>query len=107
MNVSYRWLTALAPELEGTPEQIADRLAMYGAPVDEIVSVGAEIEDIVIARVEGVRRHPNADRLSLCEVDAGTGEVFQVVCGAPNVRAGHYYPFAPVGASLPGGIKIR
>ncbi len=107
MNVSYRWLTALAPELGDSPERIADRLAMYGAPVDEIVRLSAEISDIVIARVESVRRHPNADRLSLCEVDAGTGELLQVVCGAPNVRAGRYYPFAPVGAGLPGGITIR
>ncbi|HEX6940691.1 MAG TPA: phenylalanine--tRNA ligase subunit beta [Longimicrobiales bacterium] len=107
MNVSYRWLTALAPELTDSPERVADRLAMYGAPVDEIVALGEPIADIVVARVESVRRHPNADRLSLCTVDAGTGESLQVVCGAPNVRAGGYYPFAPVGAALPGGITIR
>src|SRR5690606_9162208 len=107
MNVSYRWLTALARELGDTPERIADRLAMYGAPVDEIVRLDAEGADIVIARGEGVRRHPNADRPRLCEVDAGTGELLQVVCGAPNVRAGRFYPFAPVGAGLPGGITIR
>lgn len=107
MNVSYRWLIALAPELGDTPERIADRLAMYGAPVDEILRLDAEISDIVIARVESVRKHPNADRLSLCEVDAGTGGLLQVVCGAPNVRAGRFYPFAPVGAGLPGGITIR
>src|SRR5690606_21712125 len=56
---------------------------------------------------EAVRRHPNADRLSVCEVDAGVGVRVPVECGAPNVRAGAYYPFAPVGASLPGGIRIR
>ena len=107
MNVSYRWLTALAPELSDKPQEIADRLAMYGAPVDEIVSLADAISDIVVARVESVRQHPNADRLSLCEVDAGTGERLQVVCGAPNVEAGHFYPFAPVGARLPGDFKIR
>jgi len=107
MNISYRWLTSLAPGLTDAPERVADRLAMYGAPVDELVSIGASIGDIVVARVERVERHPNADRLSLCEVDAGTGELLQVVCGAPNVRAGGYYPFAPVGAELPGGIRIR
>jgi len=107
MNVSFNWLKELAPGLEGTPEELADRLAMYGAPVDAIEPVGEGLADIVVARVERVRPHPNADRLSLCEVDAGTGEVQQVVCGAPNVRAGAYYPFAPVGAPLPGGITIR
>src|SRR5690606_10168747 len=77
------------------------------APVDAIEPVGQPLADIIVARIERVRRHPDADRLSLCEVDAGTGELLQVVCGAPNVRAGGYYPFAPVGASLPGGITIR
>lgn len=107
MNVSYRWLTALAPGLTDAPARVVERLAMYGAPVDEVIELGAGISDIVIARVEGVRRHPNAERLSLCEVDAGGGERVQVVCGAPNVKAGRYYPFAPVGARLPGGITIR
>ncbi len=107
MNVSYRWLTALAPELEESPDRIAERLAMYGAPVDEVIALGEAIGDVVIARVERVRPHPNADRLSLCEVDAGTGELLHVVCGAPNVSAGGLYPFAPVGARLPGGLTMR
>ncbi len=106
MNISYQWLRDLAPGLEDTPEGIAARLAMYGAPVDAVVPIGAGLDDIVVARVEAVRKHPNADRLSLCEVEAGGGRL-QVVCGAPNVRAGVYYPFAPVGAELPGGIRIR
>lgn len=107
MNISYRWLKALAPGLTETPAQVADRLALYGAPVDELLSLAAQIEEIVIGRVERVERHPNADRLSLCTVDAGTGDLLQVVCGAPNVHAGSFYPFAPVGAGLPGGIRIR
>src|SRR5205807_8428967 len=53
-----------------------------------------------------VKRHPNADRLSVCLVDAGAGAV-QVVCGAPNVQAGKSYPYAPVGAVLPGGIALE
>ncbi|MFO7260424.1 MAG: phenylalanine--tRNA ligase subunit beta [bacterium] len=106
MNISYRWLRDLAPGLEDTPEGIAARLATYGAPVDAVVPLGAGLEDIVVARVESVRKHPNADRLSLCEVEAGGGRL-QVVCGAPNVRAGAYYPFAPVGAALPGGVRIK
>jgi len=107
MNISYRWLQSIAPGLQGTPHEIAERLAMLGAPVDEVVDLGAEIGDVVIARVEEVRQHPNADRLRLCTVDAGTGERVQVVCGAPNVEAGGLYPFAPVGATLPGGLEIK
>lgn len=106
MNISYRWLKSIAPGLEGTPAELAERLAMLGAPVDEIVEVGAELGDVVIARVEEVRQHPNADRLRICTVNAG-GEALQVVCGAPNVEAGGWYPFAPVGARLPGGMEIR
>jgi phenylalanyl-tRNA synthetase beta chain len=107
MNLSYRWLQALLPGLVQTPEWIAARLAAYGAPVDEIRPIGAALGDIRIARVIEAIQHPNADRLSLCKVDAGTGELLSVVCGAPNVRAGAFYPFAPVGATLPGGLQIR
>ncbi|CAN5626822.1 phenylalanine--tRNA ligase subunit beta [soil metagenome] len=107
MNISYRWLQSLAPSITDSPAELAQRLAMLGAPVDEIVELGAQITDIVIARVTEVLQHPNADRLRLCTVDAGSGAALQVVCGAPNVEAGQFYPFAPVGASLPGGVSIR
>lgn len=106
MNISYLWLRALAPTITDTPERVAERLGMLGAPVDELTLLGAELGDIVIARVAEVQPHPNADRLRLCTVDAG-GETLQVVCGAANVEAGGFYPFAPVGASLPGGMVIR
>lgn len=107
MNASLTWLRSIAPGLEGDAHAIAHRLAMYGATVDEIVDVGSALADVRIARVVEAARHPNADRLSLCRVDAGTGELLDVVCGAPNVRAGACYPFAPVGATLPGGVTIR
>ncbi|HKP75446.1 MAG TPA: phenylalanine--tRNA ligase subunit beta, partial [Longimicrobiaceae bacterium] len=107
MDVSYRWLKALAPGIQGTAREVADRLAMLGAPVDEVIDLGAELGDVVIARVDEVRPHPDADRLRLCTVVAGKGEPLQVVCGAPNVEAGHFYPFAPVGAKLPGGMEIK
>jgi phenylalanyl-tRNA synthetase beta chain len=80
---------------------------MYGATVDEIVPVGEGLREVVIARVVSAQRHPNADRLSLCQVDAGTGTILSVVCGAPNVRADRFYPFAPVGSTLPGGVTIK
>jgi phenylalanyl-tRNA synthetase beta chain len=107
MDVSYRWLKALAPSIQGTVREVADRLAMLGAPVDEVVDLGAGLADVVIARVDQVRPHPDADWLRICTVTAGKGEPLQVVCGAPNVEAGRFYPFAPVGASLPGGVEIK
>ena len=106
MNVSRRWLRAVAPGLDLSAGEIAARLAMRGAPVEGITDLAAEIAGVVIGRVERVRRHPNADRLSVCEVDGGNGTV-QVVCGAPNVRAGACYPFVPVGAVLPGDVRIK
>jgi len=107
MNLSYQWLRSILPSLSASPREVADRLAMLGAPVDEVANLGGPLRDVRIARVLEVRRHPNADRLSVCQVDAGTGEALNVVCGASNVRAGAFYPFAPAGASLPGGLSIR
>ncbi|MBI4539066.1 MAG: phenylalanine--tRNA ligase subunit beta [Gemmatimonadetes bacterium] len=106
MHVSYRWLRALAPALDLEVGEVVDRLATYGAPVDEVVWLGKGLADILVARVETVRPHPNADRLTLCDVETGSGAV-QVVCGAPNVRAGAYYPYVPTGSTLPNGVKIR
>lgn len=105
MIVSRRWLEALLGRpLEG--QDVADRLARQVAPVDGVVPIHQDLRDVLIARVLEVRQHPNADRLSLCVVDAGSAPV-DVVCGAPNVQAGKTYPFAPVGASLPGGLKLE
>ncbi len=106
MNVSLRWLRAVAPGLEADARAVAARLAMRGAPVEGIADLAAGLDGVVVGRVERVRRHPNADRLSVCEVDGGD-DVVPVVCGAPNVRAGARYPFAPVGAVLPGGVRIE
>src|SRR5574341_23052 len=106
MIVSRRWLEALLGRaLEGN--DVADRLARQVAPVDGVVPIHQDLRDVLIARVLEVRQHPNADRLSVCRVDAGGGSPLEVVCGAPNVQAGKTYPFAPVGATLPGGLKLE
>ena len=106
MNISYAWLKSLAPGLTERPEELAERLALLGAPVEEITPMSAGLEGVIIGRVKSVRGHPNADRLSLCEVDNGE-EVVQVVCGAPVIDPGGYYPFAPVGVTLPGGLELK
>src|SRR5438093_7629552 len=105
MIVSRRWLEALlGRSLEG--KEVADRLARQVAPVDGVVPIHQDLRDVLVARVLEVKQHPNADRLSLCVVDAG-GAPLEVVCGASNVQAGKSYPFAPVGAALPGGLKLE
>src|SRR3954449_8224037 len=106
MNVSRRWLEDfLRRPLE--PKDLAERLTMLGAPVDGVQPLHTDLSDIVVAVVEEVRPHPNADRLRVCAVNGGNGEPLSVVCGAANVTAGRKYPLAPVGATLPGGLKIE
>ena len=105
MNVSYRWLEACVRGGIPGPDQIAERLAARGFPIEEMKELSKGLGDIVVGHVLTVRAHPNADRLRVCEVDGGQG-VVQVVCGAPNVQADGWYPLAPVGTALPGGMKI-
>ncbi len=105
MKVSYRWVRDVAPGIGLTPAQAMERLALRGAPVEEVVDLAEGLADVVIGRVLEARPHPNADRLTLCRVMGPEGEV-SIVCGAPVVVEGAYYPFAPVGAVLPGGFRI-
>lgn len=106
MNVSLRWLEDfLRRPLD--VKDVTERLAMLGAPVDAVEPLHAGLDDILIGLVEEVRPHPNADRLRVCLVNDGTTERRNVVCGATNVTAGRKYPFAPVGATLPGGLHIE
>jgi len=107
MIVSRRWLEALLDRPLDARET-AERLTMHVAPVDAVVPLHQDLGDIVVARVLEVNKHPNADRLTLCLVDAGSaGGPVQVVCGARNVQAGKSYPYAPVGAVLPGGVRLE
>ncbi len=88
------------------PAELADRLTMLGVEVESVTAIGAPVERLVVGRVLDVRRHPDADKLSLCRVDVGRGEPLPIVCGARNVHAGGLYPTALEGARLPGGMTI-
>lgn len=102
MNISRRWLEAfLLRPLDS--DDASRRLGALGAAVDAVEPIHQGLEGILVAVVESVRQHPNADRLRVCEVNDGSGTLRQVVCGAPNVTAGKRYPFAPVGSSVPVG----
>src|SRR3989442_3770767 len=105
MKLPLSWLREWVG-VEGTPEDIATALTHRGFYVEGIEAHGHSYPRVVVGRVLEVMRHPNADRLTLCRVDSGAGEV-RVVCGAPNVRAGMVVPLATVGAALPGGTVIR
>lgn len=101
MKVSVAWLKELvAVDLDAV--SLARALTMGGLEVEEASTVGAAFTGIVVAHVKKVSPHPNADKLRVTEVDAGTGELLQIVCGAPNVAEGQKVPCALVGAKLPG-----
>ena len=101
MKVSVNWLKELV-DIHLSVEDLAHMLTMAGLEVEEITPVAAAFDNIVVAEVKSTVPHPNADKLRVCEVDAGTGALLQIVCGAPNVAAGMRVPCALVGAKLPG-----
>jgi phenylalanyl-tRNA synthetase beta chain len=82
-------------------------LTMSGAEVEDVTPAAPPFSGVVVAEVKAVEKHPNADKLSVCQVDAGTGGVLNIVCGAPNVRAGMKVPCATIGAVLPGNFEIK
>ena len=102
MQFPESWLRSFCnPDL--STQQLADLLTMAGLEVEELQPVAPAFTGVVVAQVLEVAKHPDADRLNVCKVDAGTGEVLQIVCGAPNVRPGIKIPCATVGAELPPG----
>jgi phenylalanyl-tRNA synthetase beta chain len=106
MQFPESWLRAYAdPALDS--DALAQALTMAGLEVDETVAVAPPFCGVVVAEVLDVARHPDADRLTVCRVDAGAGAVLTIVCGAPNVTAGIRVPCALVGAELPGGFAIK
>ena len=102
MQFSEHWLRTMAdPKMSS--EALAHLLTMSGLEVEEVEPVAPPFSKVVVAKVLEVEKHPNADRLTVCKVDAGTGEILNIVCGAPNVRAGMTTMCALVGAELPPG----
>src|SRR6202034_4608119 len=82
--------------------ELADKLTMIGLEVERIEDKATLLAPFIIARVVEAKQHPNADRLRVCMVDTGSGDPIQVVCGAPNARAGMKAVFVPPGAYIPG-----
>ncbi|MFN3594730.1 MAG: phenylalanine--tRNA ligase subunit beta [Thiobacillaceae bacterium] len=106
MQFSERWLRSLV-QTDLTLEDLAQRLTMAGLELEAVVPVAPAFDRVVVAEILRAERHPNADRLQLCEVSAGSGEPLRIVCGAPNARPGLKTACALVGAVLPGGLEIR
>ena len=102
MQFSENWLrTMVDPKM--TSDELAHLLTMSGLEVEEVEAVAPPFSHVVVAQVLEVAKHPNADRLNVCQVDVGTGTLLNIVCGAPNVRAGMKAICAMAGAVLPPG----
>jgi phenylalanyl-tRNA synthetase beta chain len=102
MQFSENWLRSMAaPKM--TSDELAHLLTMSGLEVEEVEMVAPPFSNVVVAEVVEVAKHPNADRLNVCQVDVGTGTLLNIVCGAPNVRAGMKAICAMAGAVLPPG----
>lgn len=106
MNISRDWLQAFFTR-EFSATELRELLTRHTATVDELVPLRQDLAPIVVARVVEAGRHPDSDHLWLTRVDAGGREPLEVICGAPNVTAGSFYPFAPVGTTMPNGMKIE
>ncbi|MBT5106419.1 MAG: phenylalanine--tRNA ligase subunit beta [Porticoccaceae bacterium] len=105
MKFSESWLrSAVNPSI--STEELVAQVTMAGLEVDAVESAAPEMSGVVVGEILSVEQHPDADKLRVCQV-AGGGETAQVVCGAPNARAGIKVPFATVGAKLPGDFKIK
>lgn len=100
MRVSLSWLQDLV-QVNEPADQLGERLSMAGFEVEEMEDLSLLAQGVVVGEVVECDRHPNADKLSVCKVNVGTGELLQIVCGAKNVRAGIHVPVATVGAVLP------
>ena len=104
MKFSEKWLREwVNPALD--MDELAHRLTMIGHEVDAVEPQGLGLDGVVVGEVLAVKKHPDADRLSVCQVSTGSGDALEVVCGAPNVVAGMKSPFAPAGTRLPNGMN--
>jgi phenylalanyl-tRNA synthetase beta chain len=106
MKFSERWLREWVDPPVDTAA-IVNQLTMAGLEVDGTAPAAPQFSQVVVGRIESVEPHPAADKLTVCRVDIGADEPLEIVCGAPNARAGLRAPVALVGGELPGGLKVR
>ncbi|HVS19513.1 MAG TPA: phenylalanine--tRNA ligase subunit beta [Planctomycetota bacterium] len=107
MKLSWRWLGRHVDLTGLTPQQVVEDLTLSVCEVEGLEPFAPALADVTVGHVVQREQHPDADKLSLCRVDVGAGEPLQIVCGAPNVRAGLKVAVAQVGTTLPGDLKIK
>lgn len=107
MLVSLNWLKQYV-DLDGlTPGELAEKITRSGIEVDSVIDRSQGITKVVVGYVVSKEKHPDADKLNICQVDVGEEPIRQIICGAPNVDAGQKVIVALPGARLPGGVKIK
>ncbi|MBG3318001.1 phenylalanine--tRNA ligase subunit beta [Staphylococcus aureus] len=106
MLISNEWLKEYVT-IDDSVSNLAERITRTGIEVDDLIDYTKDIKNLVVGFVKSEEKHPDADKLNVCQVDIGEDEPVQIVCGAPNVDAGQYVIVAKVGGRLPGGIKIK
>ncbi|MCC1047754.1 phenylalanine--tRNA ligase subunit beta [Staphylococcus aureus] len=106
MLISNEWLEEYVT-IDDSVSNLAERITRTGIEVDDLIDYTKDIKNLVVGFVKSKEKHPDADKLNVCQVDIGEDEPVQIVCGAPNVDAGQYVIVAKVGGRLPGGIKIK
>lgn len=105
MRVSLNWLKEYV-DIDMTAHDLAQRLTMTGLEVEGIDPVGQSLEEIIVAKILAVEKHPRADRLFICQMDTGTDQI-PIVCSAPNLKEGGLVPMARPGTMLPNGMVIK
>jgi len=103
MIVSLEWLKDYT-EVNVSPEEFCDRMIMSGSNLETMETVGVDMEKVVVGRIEKIERHPDADKLVVCQLNVGQEELVQIVTGAPNVFEGAYVPVALDGSKIPGPL---
>ncbi len=116
MNTSLSWIKAYVPDLDVTAQEYTDAMTLSGSKVEGFEKLDEDLERIVIGQITKIEKHPDADKLVVCQVNVGTGEDIQIVTGASNVREGYKVPVVLDGGRVagghdgkktPGGIKIK
>ena len=106
MKVLLSWLKEFAPEIDGDPVSLGERLSHLGLAVEEMSILGEGLEGVVVGRILDLRPHPDAERIQLVDVDLGDGNATQICCGAFNMQVGDHVPVATIGSTLPDGLEI-
>ncbi len=116
MNTSLKWIESMVPGLQVTPQEYMDRMTLSGTKVEGFEAFDKDLDKIVVGQIKEVERHPDADKLVVCQVDIGAQELVQIVTGAPNIAQGQKVPVVlnggrvagtHDGAKAEGGIKIK